>query len=477
MIIASVPAQWEGARSSHGMDMAQAIHAPASAAAPREPWYKVLYIQVLIAIALGVLLGWYDPATGKSMKWLGDAFIGLIKMMIAPIIFCTIVHGIASIGDLKKVGRVGLKALVYFEVVSTIALLIGVIVGEVIRPGAGFNADPSKLDASKVATYASKAAADSTVAHILAIIPKSFLDPFATGDLLQVLLISILTGVVVTNLGERAAGVNRAIDTAGQIFFRIIGIIVKLAPVGAFGAMAFTIGEYGIQKVYDLAWLVGTFYITALLFVLVVLGTIARIAGFSILRFLAYIKDELLIVVGTSSSETVLPQLMTKMRRLGASDSVVGLVVPTGYSFNLDGTNIYMTLATLFLAQAVGVDLSISQYATIILVAMLTSKGASGVTGAGFITLAATLSAIPNSPVPVAAMNLVLGIDKFMSECRALTNLVGNGVACVVVSRWEGELDVAKLNEVMAHPLAIGTHIADEAPQPMGTDSKVAAAE
>jgi aerobic C4-dicarboxylate transport protein len=459
------------------MDMAQAIHAPAPAAAPREPWYKVLYIQVLIAIALGVLLGWYDPATGKSMKWLGDAFIGLIKMMIAPIIFCTIVHGIASIGDLKKVGRVGLKALVYFEVVSTIALLIGVIVGEVIRPGAGFNADPSKLDASKVATYASKAAADSTVAHILAIIPKSFLDPFATGDLLQVLLISILTGVVVTNLGERAAGVNRAIDTAGQIFFRIIGIIVKLAPVGAFGAMAFTIGEYGIQKVYDLAWLVGTFYITALLFVLVVLGTIARIAGFSILRFLAYIKDELLIVVGTSSSETVLPQLMTKMRRLGASDSVVGLVVPTGYSFNLDGTNIYMTLATLFLAQAVGVDLSISQYATIILVAMLTSKGASGVTGAGFITLAATLSAIPNSPVPVAAMTLVLGIDKFMSECRALTNLVGNGVACVVVSRWEGELDVAKLNEVMAHPLAIGTHIADEAPQPMGTDSKVAAAE
>ncbi|GAB6971681.1 dicarboxylate/amino acid:cation symporter [Methylobacterium phyllosphaerae] len=472
-----MPAQWEGARSSHGMDMAQAIHAPAPAAAPREPWYKVLYIQVLIAIALGVLLGWYDPATGKSMKWLGDAFIGLIKMMIAPIIFCTIVHGIASIGDLKKVGRVGLKALVYFEVVSTIALLIGVIVGEVIRPGAGFNADPSKLDASKVATYASKAAADSTVAHILAIIPKSFLDPFATGDLLQVLLISILTGVVVTNLGERAAGVNRAIDTAGQIFFRIIGIIVKLAPVGAFGAMAFTIGEYGIQKVYDLAWLVGTFYITALLFVLVVLGTIARIAGFSILRFLAYIKDELLIVVGTSSSETVLPQLMTKMRRLGASDSVVGLVVPTGYSFNLDGTNIYMTLATLFLAQAVGVDLSISQYATIILVAMLTSKGASGVTGAGFITLAATLSAIPNSPVPVAAMTLVLGIDKFMSECRALTNLVGNGVACVVVSRWEGELDVAKLNEVMAHPLAIGTHIADEAPQPMGTDSKVAAAE
>ncbi len=458
--------------------MAQAIHAAGStAAAPKEPWYKVLYIQVLIAIALGILLGWYDPATGKSMKWLGDAFIALIKMMIAPIIFCTIVHGIASIGDLKKVGRVGLKALVYFEVVSTLALLIGIVVGEIVQPGANFHADPTKLDASKVATYASKAAADSTVAHIMAIIPKSFFDAFATGDLLQVLLISILTGCVVTGLGERAAAVSSAIDTAGQIFFRIIGIIVKLAPLGAFGAMAFTIGEYGIQKVYDLGALVGTFYLTSLLFVLLVLGTIARLAGFSILKFLAYIKDELLIVLGTSSSETVLPHIMTKMRRLGASDSVVGLVVPTGYSFNLDGTNIYMTLTTLFLAQAVGADLTIGQYATIILVAMLTSKGASGVTGAGFITLAATLSAIPNTPVPVAAMTLVLGIDKFMSECRALTNLVGNGVACVVVARWEGELDRSKLNEVMANPIAIGTAVTDNPPAPIKTDTKVAAAE
>ncbi|MCJ2013241.1 dicarboxylate/amino acid:cation symporter [Methylobacterium sp. J-076] len=459
--------------------MAQAIHATGggTVTAPKEPWYKVLYIQVLIAIALGILLGWYDPATGKSLKWLGDAFIALIKMMIAPIIFCTIVHGIASIGDLKKVGRVGLKALVYFEVVSTLALLIGIFVGEVIQPGAGFHADPSKLDASKVATYASKAAADSTVAHIMALIPKSFFDAFATGDLLQVLLVSILTGCVVTGLGEKAAGVASAIDTAGQIFFRIIGIIVKLAPLGAFGAMAFTIGEYGIQKVYDLGQLVATFYLTSLLFVLVVLGTIARMAGFSILKFLAFIKDELLIVLGTSSSETVLPHMMTKMRRLGASDSVVGLVVPTGYSFNLDGTNIYMTLTTLFLAQAVGADLSIGQYATIILVAMLTSKGASGVTGAGFITLAATLSAIPNNPVPVAAMTLVLGIDKFMSECRALTNLVGNGVACVVVARWEGELDRDKLNEVMANPIAIGTAVTDNTPAPMRTDPKVAAAE
>ena len=458
--------------------MAQAIHATGGTTTPpKEPWYKVLYIQVLIAIALGILLGWYDPATGKSLKWLGDAFIALIKMMIAPIIFCTIVHGIASIGDLKKVGRVGLKALIYFEVVSTLALLIGVIVGEVIQPGAGFHADPSKLDASKVASYASKAAADSTVAHIMALIPKSFFDAFATGDLLQVLLVSILTGCVVTGLGEKAAVVSSAIDTAGQIFFRIIGIIVKLAPLGAFGAMAFTIGEYGIQKVYDLGQLVATFYLTSLLFVLVVLGTIARVSGFSILKFLAYIKDELLIVLGTSSSETVLPHMMTKMRRLGASDSVVGLVVPTGYSFNLDGTNIYMTLTTLFLAQAVGADLSIGQYATIILVAMLTSKGASGVTGAGFITLAATLSAIPNNPVPVAAMTLVLGIDKFMSECRALTNLVGNGVACVVVARWEGELDRTKLNEVMANPIGIGTAVTDNSPAPVSTETKVAAAE
>jgi aerobic C4-dicarboxylate transport protein len=442
--------------------------------AAREPWYKVLYIQVLIAIVLGVLVGYLAPETGKSFKWMGDAFIALIKMMIAPIIFCTIVHGIASIGDLKKVGRVGLKALIYFEVVSTLALLIGVIVGEVVQPGAGFGADVSKLDASKVAGYAEKAAADTTVGHFLAIIPKSFFDAFATGDLLQVLLVSILTGVVITGLGERGKGAIHAIDVAGNIFFRIIAIIVKLAPIGAFGAMAFTIGQYGIAKLGNLAGLVATFYLTSFLFVIVVLGTIARVAGFSIFKFLAYIKDELLIVLGTSSSETVLPHMMQKMKRLGASDSVVGLVIPTGYSFNLDGTNIYMTLTTLFLAQAVGADLSFGQYATIILVAMLTSKGASGVTGAGFITLAATLAAIPGNPVPVAAMTLVLGIDKFMSECRALTNLVGNGVATVVVSRWEGELDKAKLREVMAHPVDIGTAISDEAPVPEAGAAKEA---
>ena len=411
---------------------------------------------MLIAILLGVLLGYVAPETAKSMKWLGDAFIALIKMMIAPVIFCTIVHGIASIGDLKKVGRVGLKALVYFEVVSTLALLIGVIVGEIVKPGLGFGADPKTLDPAAVKTFTEAAAKDSTVAHILGIIPRSFFDPFAGGDLLQVLLISILTGVVITQLGARAPAVSHAVDTMGQIFFKIIGLVVKLAPIGAFGAMAFTIGQYGIGKLGNLAGLIATFYITSALFVLVVLGAIAWLNGFSILRFIVYIKDELLIVLGTSSSETVLPQMMLKMEGLGASKPVVGLVIPTGYSFNLDGTNIYMTLATLFLAQAVGADLSFGQYATIILVAMLTSKGASGVTGAGFITLAATLAAIPNNPVPVAAMTLVLGIDKFMSECRALTNLVGNGVATVVVSNWEGELDRDKLNAAMSRPVAVG---------------------
>jgi len=425
---------------------------PAPMPAAQQPWYKVLYIQVLIAIVLGVLLGWLAPETGKSMKWLGDGFVSLIKMMIAPVIFCTIVHGIASMGDLKKVGRVGMKALLYFEVVSTVALLIGVIVGEVVRPGAGFGADPATLDPKSVATFVSAAAKDSTVAHILGLIPTSFFNALAGGDLLQVLLVSILTGVVVSGMGEKGVAVGHAIDTAGQIFFRIIGLVVKLAPIGAFGAMAFTIGQYGIGKLGNLAGLIATFYITSLVFVLVVLGGIAKMAGFSILRFIAYIKDELLIVLGTSSSETVLPQMMLKMERLGASKPVVGLVIPTGYSFNLDGTNIYMTLATLFLAQAVGADLSFGQYATIILVAMLTSKGASGVTGAGFITLAATLAAIPNNPVPVAAMALILGIDKFMSECRALTNLVGNGVACVVISAWENELDRDMLASALAHP-------------------------
>ena len=429
---------------------AAAPHAPKAHA----PWYSVLYIQVLIAIALGVLLGAYAPETGKAMKPLGDAFIALIRMLIAPVIFCTVVHGIGSIGDLKKVGRVGLKALFYFEVVSTLALVIGVLVGEIVQPGAGFGADVKTLDPKAIQSFVETAQKDSVTAHLLGIIPNTFFDAFGKGDLLQVLFVAILTGVAIAGLGERAQGANRVIDTIGAIFFRIIAIVVRVAPIGAFGAMAFTIGQYGVKSLVNLAWLVGTFYTTSLIFVLVVLGAIARFSGFSILRFIGYIKDELLIVLGTSSSETVLPHMIQKMKRLGASDHVVGLVIPTGYSFNLDGTNIYMTLSTLFLAQATGIELSFAQYATIIGVAMLTSKGASGVTGAGFITLAATLAVIPG--LPVAAMALILGVDKFMSECRALTNLVGNGVATVVISRWEGELDTAKLHEVMAHPVDIG---------------------
>ena len=435
------------------------VQAPAK---PRLPWYRELYVQVLVAIAAGVLLGYLAPETAKSLRWLGDAFVALIRMLIAPVIFCTIVHGIAAMGDLKKAGRIGLKALVYFEVVSTVALLIGVAVAEIVRPGAGFGADAATLNANSVASYAAAAAKDSVVAHILAVIPRSYFDPFASGDLLQVLLVAVLTGSVINGLGTRAAPVVHVIDTAGQIFFRLIGVVVKVAPLGAFGAMAFTIGQYGIGRLGNLAGLVATFYLTSLLFVLFVLGAIARLSGFSILRFLAYIKAELLIVLGTSSSETVLPQIMLKMEQLGASKSVVGLVVPTGYSFNLDGTNIYMTLTTLFLAQAIGVELNFSQLAAIVLIAILTSKGASGVTGAGFITLAATLAAIPDSPVPVAAMALVLGIDKFMSEVRALTNLVGNGVATIVISAWEKDLDRAKLARMLAHPSRAGDAIEAE---------------
>jgi aerobic C4-dicarboxylate transport protein len=424
------------------------------------PWYTVLYIQVLIAIVLGVLVGYYYPDTGTALKPLGDGFIALIKMMIAPVIFCTIVHGISTMGDLKKVGRVGAKTLIYFEVVSTVALVIGLIVGEVLQPGKGFNIDPAQLDPKAISSYVTRAKEEGIVAHLLAIIPNSFFDAFAKGDLLQVLLISILSGFAVSTMGETGHRIASAIDMAGKMFFRIIGIVVRAAPIGAFGAMAFTIGAYGVGSLWNLAQLVVTFYFTSLLFILLVLGTIARLAGFSILRFLAYIKDELLIVLGTSSSETVLPHMMHKMERLGASRSVVGLVIPTGYSFNLDGTNIYMTLATLFLAQATNTPLTFGQELSILAIAMLTSKGASGVTGAGFVTLAATLSIIPD--IPIQSLAVLLGIDKFMSECRALTNLVGNGVATVVISRWEGELDADKLHAAMAHPVDMGALVERE---------------
>jgi aerobic C4-dicarboxylate transport protein len=426
----------------------------------RRPWYRILYVQVLIAIALGIAVGHFFPQTGAALKPLGDGFIQLIKMMIAPVIFCTVVHGIASMGDLRKVGRVGLKTLLYFEAVSTLALLIGLVVGEVVQPGAGFNIDPATLDPKAVAGYVSRAREDSFVGHLLAIIPNTFVDAFAKGDLLQVLLIAILTGFAVARLGEVGRKVATAIDHAAKVFFRVIGMIVQVAPIGAFGAMAFTVGAYGVGALWNLFELILTFYAASLLFVLVVLGVIARLAGFSILRFVAYIKDELLIVLGTSSSETVLPHMLQKMERLGASKSVVGLVIPTGYSFNLDGTNIYMTLATLFLAQATNTPITLGQELTILLIAMLTSKGASGVTGAGFVTLAATLSIIPD--IPIQALAILVGIDKFMSECRALTNLVGNGVATVVISRWEGELDPDKLHEAMAHPIALGEELERE---------------
>jgi len=418
------------------------------------PWYRVLYIQVLIAIALGVAIGYYFPDTGKAMKPLGDGFIALIKMMIAPIIFCTVVHGIGSMSDLKKVGRVGVKTLFYFEAVSTLALAIGLIVGEVLEPGKGFNIDPATLDPKAVASYVTQAKEQGVVAHLLAIIPDSFFGALARGDLLQVLLVSILSGFAIARLGKLGENINGAISAAAKVFFGIIRIVVQVAPIGAFGAMAFTIGAYGLGSLVNLAALVATFYLTSILFVLVVLGTIAHLAGFSILRFIAYIKDELLIVLGTSSSETVLPHMLQKMEHLGASKSVVGLVIPTGYSFNLDGTNIYMTLATLFLAQATNTPLTISQELGILVIAMITSKGASGVTGAGFVTLAATLSVVPD--IPVQSIAIILGIDKFMSECRALTNLIGNGVATVVISRWEGELDVDALHDTMAHPITVG---------------------
>src|SRR5713226_2393062 len=420
----------------------------------RRPWYAILYIQVLIAIAIGILLGHFFPKTGTAMKPLGDAFIALIKMMIAPVIFCTVVHGIASMSDLKKVGRVGLKALLYFEIVSTAALVIGLVVGEIVRPGSGFNIDVASLDPKAVASYVTRAKEEGVVAHLMAIIPNTFIDAFAKGDLLQVLLVAILSGFAIAHMGTIGERVAGAIDTAGKVFFRIIGMIVRVAPIGAFGAMAFTVGAYGLGSLWNLAQLIMTFYATSVIFVLLVLGTIAHFSGFSILRFIAYIKDELLIVLGTSSSETVLPHMIQKMERLGASKSVVGLVIPVGYSFNLDGTNIYMTLATLFLAQATNTPLTLGQELTILLVAMLTSKGASGVTGAGFVTLAATLTIIPD--IPIQALAILVGIDKFMSECRALTNLIGNGVATVVISRWEGELNKDQLREAMLHPISLG---------------------
>jgi len=408
---------------------------------------KLLYVQVLIATALGILIGMLFPETGEALKPLGDAFIKLIKMIIAPVIFCTVAIGIAHMSDLKKFGRMGAKTLIYFEVVSTFALVIGLIVGNVIRPGDGFNIDVASLDPRIAAQYTQGAQSLSFVDHLMRIVPDTFFGAFTGGDLLQVLLLAILTGFACARLGSFGAQVANWLESAARVFFSLISIIVRVAPVGAFGAMAFTVGRYGAESLVQLGVLILTFYITAVLFVLLVLGTIARLTGFSILKFISYIKEELFIVLGTSSSEPVLPQLMVKLQQLGASRSVVGLVIPSGYSFNLDGTNIYMTLAMLFLAQATNTPLDLGQQLTIMGVAMLTSKGASGVTGAGFVTLAATLTVVPD--IPIVALAVLVGIDRFMSECRALTNAIGNGVATLAVARWENELDRVKLTEAL----------------------------
>lgn len=414
----------------------------ATAEAPAHKGSHSLYLQVLAAIFLGALLGVYFPDIAKSpwMEALGKGFVNLIKMVIAPIIFCTIVSGVARLESAAKVGRVGVKALLYFEIVSTFALALGLLVGNVLRPGEGFSGKP---DPAAVAKYLEPGAQRTAVEFLLGVIPDSVVGAFAKGDILQVLLFSILFGFALMALGERGRALRGVIEEAGHAMFGVIAIVMKAAPIGAFGAMGYTVGKYGSQSLLSLAWLVGSFYVTSLLFVVVALGVVARIVGFDILRFLAYIRDELLIVLGTSSSESALPQLMEKLERLGCSKSVVGLVVPTGYSFNLDGTNIYMTLTSLFIAQALGVELSAGQQFVILSVAMLTSKGASGVTGAGFVTLGATLASIDPRLAP--GMAIVIGVDKFMSECRALTNICGNGVAAIVVAWWEGELDRDKL--------------------------------
>jgi aerobic C4-dicarboxylate transport protein len=413
---------------------------------------------VLFAILCGVLIGYFWPAAGIALKPLGDGFIALIKMLIAPVIFLTVVLGIASGARASQVGRVAVKAIVYFEVVSTFSLIIGLVVINALKPGAGFNVDPATLDAGAVAKYAVQAKEQSALEFILHIIPKTFTDAFTSGgDLLQVLLLALLTGFALMSMGEAAAPVVRFFEALSKAFFKMIGLVMKLAPLGAGGAMAFTVGKYGVHSLAPMLKLMGSFYLTCLLFVLIVLGFVARMAGFSILLFLRYIRDELLVVLGTSSSEVALPPLMLKLERLGCPRQVVGLVIPIGYSFNLDGTNIYLTMAALFVAQALNIDLTLSQQLAILAVAMLTSKGASGVTGAGFITLAATLMVVPS--VPVAGLALILGIDRFMSEARALTNIIGNGVATIVIARWEGALDQTRLGAELAagsRPILLG---------------------
>jgi aerobic C4-dicarboxylate transport protein len=413
----------------------------------RKPLYKSLYFQVICAIVIGVLLGFFYPSTGESMKPLGDGFIKLIKMIIAPIIFCTVVLGIAGMEDMKKVGKTGGYALLYFEVVSSVALLIGLVIINFVKPGVGMNIDPATLDTKALANYTKPNALGSATDFILHVIPDTIFDAFAKGEILQVLLIAVLFGFALHKFGGRGTLVFDMIEKVSHVLFAIVGYIMKLAPIGAFGAMAFTIGKYGIASLLQLGALMATFYITCLVFVIVVLGAIAAYHGFSIFKFIRYIKEELLIVLGTSSSESVLPRMMAKLENLGVKKSTVGLVIPTGYSFNLDGTSIYLTMAAVFVAQATNTPMTFGQELTLLGVLLLTSKGAAGVTGSGFIVLAATLSAVGH--VPVAGLALILGIDRFMSEARALTNLVGNGVATVVVGTWCGEVDTDRMKRVL----------------------------
>ncbi|NYI19581.1 aerobic C4-dicarboxylate transport protein [Xanthomonas arboricola] len=423
------------------------ISKPAGPLPASVPFYRQLYFQVVVAIVLGALLGHFEPAFAESLKPLGDAFIKLVKMIIAPVIFLTIVTGIAGMTHLKTVGRVFAKAMTYFLFFSTLALIVGMIVAHVVQPGAGMNINPAELDQSAVNTYVQKSHELSLVGFLMDIIPATLISAFVDGNILQVLFVAVLFGIALALVGERGRPVLSFLEALTAPVFRLVHILMKAAPIGAFGAIAFTIGKYGVESLVNLAWLVGSFYLTSLFFVLVILGVVCRLCGFSVLKLIRYLKAELLLVLGTSSSESALPSLMEKMEKAGCEKSVVGLVVPTGYSFNLDGTNIYMTLAALFIAQATNVDLTLGQQVTLLAVAMLSSKGAAGVTGAGFITLAATLSVVPD--VPVAGMALILGVDRFMSECRSLTNFIGNAVATVVVSRWENALNRDQLKLVL----------------------------
>ncbi|MCX8744173.1 dicarboxylate/amino acid:cation symporter [Snodgrassella sp. B3882] len=410
-------------------------------------WYKVLYIQVIIAIIIGVLLGHFFPSVGESMKPFGDAFIKLVKMIISPVIFLTIVLGIAEMTNMKVMGRVIGKSLVYFIFFSTLALAVGLLVANIAHPGSGLNIDPVSLDSSKVEEYVQKSHDASLTGFLMNIIPTTVVSPLTNGNILQTLFVAVLFGISMVLVGEKARPLLHIFENLSALVFKMVSILMRAAPIGAFGAMAFTIGKYGIGSIGNLLYLILTFYVSSILFILIILGAVARYNGFSIIKLIKYIKEEMLLVLGTSSSEAALPTLMQKMEKAGCQKSIVGIVVPTGYSFNLDGTNIYMTMAALFIAQACNIELTLQQQILLLLVAMLSSKGAAGVTGAGFITLAATISVVPS--IPVAGMALILGIDRFMSECRALTNLVGNACATIVIARWEKGLDKKKLDEVL----------------------------